>query len=187
MKKWIGTICSAVASILTFIFLALPAWAIKPIMGETVSFNGYKLIGGKYEGEKLFAKDSFLESSPWNLYRVFAIILIVLAVLLALYAVFTLLVNLNVVKVSGDWINIVNCALITLTFVVAVVALISALRIDNGILSTWKKLDANMTMKDLKTALGEMSVKAGLWLVAIANLLSAGCAWTFHFLGKKSK
>lgn len=181
MKKWLNTIFAGVASLFTFIFMALPAWEIKtkPIAGITdgEKFSGYQLISGKVEGEKVFE-----EIGAWKLYKVFAIILIVLAVLLAVYAVFTVLTNLEIVNLDANVVNLIGNVLLSVTVVVAVVALIACMRINDGYADKM-----GVKLKDLKEVFAVLGTRAGLWLVAGFNAVACACAWTFSFLGKKSK
>lgn len=176
MKKWINTICAGVASLFTFIFLALPAWTLESkLAGEAKSFNGYQLIGGKVDGVAVME-----EYGAWKLYRVFAIILIVLAVVLALYAVFTLLVNLEVLKIDAKWINLANNVLLTVTLVVSVVALIACMRINDNVAK-----EMGSTVKDIKEYCDKFGTQVGLWLVTAFNAIACAVAWTFSFVGKK--
>lgn len=181
MKKWLNTIFAGVASLFTFIFMALPAWTLKSKPGMVVSmeekFNGYRLISGKVEGEKIFE-----EVGAWKLYRVFAIILIVLAVVLALYAVFTVLTNLEVVKLDAKVVNLIGNIVLSLTVVVSLVALIACMRINDGLAK-----ELGITVKDLKEYYDKFGTQVGLWLVTVFNALACACAWTFSFIGKKSK
>lgn len=176
MKKWINTICAGAASLLTFIFLALPAWSIGAD-GDYTTFNGYQLISGKEDGVAWF---KVLDVGAWKLYRVFAIILIVLAVVLALYAVFTLLVNLEVLKVDAKWINLANNVLLSVTTVVALVALIACIRINDGYAEK-----TGTTVKAVKEYCDKFGTQAGLWLVTAFNAVACAVAWTFSFVGKK--
>lgn len=181
MKKWINTICAGAASLLTFIFLALPAWSIGAD-GNYTTFNGYQLISGKEDGVAWF---KVLDVGAWKLYRIFAIILIVLAVVLALYAVFTLLVNLEVLKIDAKWINLANNVLLTVTLVVSVVALIACMRINDGYVD--KMTNGAATVKKYEDALGldKFGTQVGLWLVTAFNAVACAVAWTFSFVGKK--
>lgn len=181
MKKWLNTIFAGVASLFTFIFMALPAWTMKTKATGGFSlekkFNGYQLISGKIEGEKIFE-----EIGAWKLYRVFAIILIVLAVVLALYAVFTLLVNLEVVKLDAKVVDLIGNVVLSLTVVVSIVALVACMRINDGAAK-----EMGTTVKEIKEYYSKFGTQVGLWLVTVFNVLACACAWTFSFVGKKSK
>lgn len=175
MKKHIGAICSAVASLFTFIFLAIPAWGMSDSL-ETKNYSGYKLISEK----------EFDTLSAWSRYRIFAIILIVLAIVLALYAIFMFLVNLKVVKVEGNWIELVNKCLLTALVVVSILALISVL----GIVGDMAK-EMGFTVKQFKdwyyAVFGiTLGTKVGLWFVAITNALACVCAWVLPKVTKKN-
>ena len=117
MKKYIGVICSGVASIFMFIFLSvsnLASTASVTIYGQSVK-----------ESNSVNAWDILKDSSSikgYDLYKIFTILMIIVAVLLLVSAVLLLLKNLNVLKlnVNLDFINKVllivfaSCAFISL-------------------------------------------------------------------------
>lgn len=182
MKKWINTICSAVASLLTFIFLALPVWKTSNEL-INISFNGYKLISGKYEGEVFFTNMVTDKNvAAWSAYRIFAIILIVLAVLLAVYAIVSLVLNIMNIKVAG--LDIAGKILLSVTVVIALVALICCMRINNGMIK-----GSDYSVKEfMKLAqLDKFGTQVGLWLVTIFNAIACASAWILSAVLKEKK
>lgn len=162
MKKWMGAICSAVASILTFIFLAIPAFTVKmSAMGMTEKENasGYKILTDKDWA------DMDLTAVTW--YRIFAWILIILAVVLLVLAVLQILSNLNVVKMPNVVGTINFYALIALA-VVAILTLISLF----GIRAEYFD-ELGVTAKQAKELGFTISIGASLWIVSIVAVLSA--------------
>lgn len=162
MKKWMGAICSAVASILTFIFLAIPTFVVKmSAMGfsEKETYSGYKLLTDKDLGD--------VDYTAVTMYRIFAWILIVLAVVLLVLAVLQILSNLNVVKMPKALGTINFYALIAFA-VVAILALISVFGIRSETFD-----DFGVTAKEAKELGLTISVSAGLWIVSIVAVLSA--------------
>ena len=177
MKKWLGTICSFAASIFTFIFMAIPVWAVEGF-GTKESFSGYELISGEVEtmGVKV---NVFEDYGAWSRYRIFAIVLLVLAAILAVYAVFMLLINLNVLKIEGSWPSLINNILLTITLVVSVLALTAVLSINGDMAK-----EMGIKVKDLKEAYDKIGTQVGIWLVAGVNAIACACGW---LLGKESK
>lgn len=162
MKKWIGAICSAVASVLTFIFLAIPAWVVKfNVLGmsTTDKYSGYKLLTDKEIGESDFT------AVTW--YRIFAWILIVLAVILLVLAVLQILANLNVVKMP-EVVGKVNAYTLIAFAVVAILALVALF----GIRAEYFN-ELHVTAKEAKEAGLTIAVSAGLWLTSIVAVVAA--------------
>ena len=162
MKKWMGAICSAVASILTFIFLAIPAFTVKMSamgMSEKENASGYKILTDKDWGDIDFT------AVTW--YRIFAWILIVLAVVLLVLAVLQILSNLNVVKMPNIVETINFYALIAFA-VVAILALISLFGIRAEYFDRF-----GVTAKQAKELGLTISIGASLWIVSIVAVLSA--------------
>ena len=103
MKKWIGAICSALAGVLSLVFLSLPAFVMDMgVLGEE-KFSGWKLLTDKDLGK------ADMTAVTW--YRIFAWILVVLAIVLIVLAVLQILANLNVIKMPEILTTINNYAL----------------------------------------------------------------------------
>lgn len=159
MKKFIGTIASFVASVLTFVFLAIPAFVIDlGLLGKT-NYSGYQLLTDKDLGSA--------DYTSLIAYRVITWILIVVAVLVAVYAVVQLLSSLKVIKVSKNFTKIGTLLLIALA-IVSILALASNIGYRVEVLND---LSIGGTITDeLKE---RFTVGAGLWLVAIVNTIIA--------------
>lgn len=162
MKKWIGAICSAVASVLTFIFLAIPAFTIKAtVLGVSTSedYSGYKLLTDKNLG------DAGYTAITW--YRIFAWVLIILAVVLLVLAVLQILANLKIVKMP-EVVGKVNAYTLIVFAVVAILALIAVFGIRAECFD-----DMHLTAKEAKELGITISVAASLWLTSIVAVISA--------------
>lgn len=173
MKKWFGTICSAAASVLTFVFMAIPFWKLDVGGLGKETYNGYQLISE--------AKNADL--GAMDRYKVFAIILIVLAALLAVMAVVMLLSNLSILKVDSKLLSTINCVLLTLTAVVAVVCLTQVLAIV-GDFADELDMTAKQFKKEVKAVHGSIGTQFGAWAVAGINVIACALGWT---LGRESK
>lgn len=171
MKKWLGMVSSALAGILTFVFMALATIYFKASMtvaGNTTSNTetetAYNLI-----------KESVSESSPkgFGLYKVMTIVMIVVAVLLMLWAIVMLLQNLNVLKLKFN-LNLVNAIILAVFAVVAIIALI-ALFVMGGDLSG-EALGASL----------KVGPAVGAWLNTVVAVLACAGGVTAMVM-KKSK
>lgn len=170
MKKWLGMVSTAVAGILTFVFLALAALSVKVSMtlagtttSETETKTAYELI--KESAEDVNAKG-------FGLYKAMTIIMIVVAVILVVWAIVMLLQNLNVLKLKFN-LNLVNTIILVVFAVVAIIALI-ALFVMGGDMSG--------------DAVG-VSVKAapaiGAWLNTVVAVLACAGGVTAMVMSKK--
>ena len=181
MKKYIGALCSGIASILTFVFLALPAWAMERVYASVTfgeSFSGYQLISGKAGDVDL----TELEIGALSRYRIFAIILLVLAVILALYTIVMILANLKVIKLNAGLISLINNVLLIVITVVSVLALTAVLSINGDIAS-----ELHTTVDDLKKMYDTIGTQIGLWLVVAVNAIACATSWVFSALKGKNK
>lgn len=168
MKKWIGALCSALAGVLTLVFLAVPAF-IQEIPGLPVQkASGWKLLTDSDWGKSDFT------AVTW--YRIFAWILVVLAIVMIVVAVLQVLANLKIVKMPGILNTVANYALIGLV-VVSILALVANFGIRADVINVYKQPGMpDSVIKEIKEA---FSVGAGLWIVAVVNLVVAACANVF--------
>jgi len=163
MKKWIGALCSALAGVLSLVFLAMPALSFKAF-GETETTSGWKLLTDADVAEAGY------KAVTW--YRIFAWILVVLAVVLIVMAVLQILANLNVIKMPAILNTIGKFALIGLV-VVSILALVANFGIRAEMID-------EMGGKKVLEAIGvKLAVGASLWVVAIVNLIAAVCGKLF--------
>lgn len=162
MKKWIGAICSAVASVLTFIFLAIPAFVVKEeAFGLTAKtkYSGYKLLTNKDVGDWDYT------AVTW--YRIFAWVLIILAVVLLVLAVLQILSNLGVVKMP-EVVGKVNAYTLIAFAVVAVLALVAVFGIRAEIFD-----ELGISAKEAKDLGFTVAVSVSLWLTSICAVIAA--------------
>lgn len=169
MKKWLGMVSSAVAGILTFVFLALAALSVKVSMtlaGTTTS----ETETTAYEFIKESAED--VNTKGFGLYKAMTIIMIVVAVILVVWAIVMLLQNLNVLKLKFN-LNLVNTIILAVFAVVAIIALI-ALFVMGG---------------DMSGDVVSVSVKAapaiGAWLNTVVAVLACAGGVTAMVMSKK--
>jgi len=157
MKKYLGAICSAVAGIVTFIFLALN-WLTAKVS------SGYSSASGK---ESVSGWDLLKESREvegYTLYKLSAIVMIVLASILIISAVVLILQNLNVLKFKFNF-NLINNIILTVFALFVILAVVGAL-IMAGDMS--------------ESAMGvsiKCSVAIGGWLMAIVGIASCVTSW----------
>lgn len=171
MKKWIGTISSAVAGILSLVFLSIPAFVVKnSILNETDNTSGWKLLTDKD------IADAGYTAVTW--YRIFAWILVVLAVVLIVMAVLQLLSNLNVIKMPAILSTINTVALLVLV-VVSILALIANFGVRAEVIDDF---GGKEVLDSLRMSI---SVGASLWVVSIINLIAGVCVGVFA--GSKKK
>lgn len=178
MKKWIGALCSALAGVLSLVFLAIPAFSIETLGVE--KYSGWKLLTDK--GVDDFAKVCGMkEVTALTWYRIFAWAIVVLAIVLILVAVLQILANLNVIKMPAIIDTVGKFALIALVLV-SVCALIANIGVRAEFVDFYKDLKApEAIIKQVKEAL---TVGASLWVVAGINLVAAVCA---NLFAKKAK
>ena len=178
MKKWIGALCSALAGVLSLVFLAIPAFKVDYTYA-TESFSGWKLLNTDFFNDiaKAANKDT-LTALTW--YRVFAWAIVVLAIVLILVAVLQILANLNVIKMPAIIDTVGKFALIAL-----VVASVCALAANFGIRNEVFDVAEDLIGKDgAKELIKHYTVGASLWVVAGINLVAAVCA---NLFAKKAK
>ncbi len=164
MKKWIGALCSGLAGVLSLVFLALPAFALKGY-GFKESYSGYDLLTKKEWGEM------DLTAVTW--YRIFAWIMVVLAIVLIIVAILQVLANLNVIKMPEIISKVAKYALIAIA-VSAVLVLVAGF----GLRAEYIK-EIVGGKKVLEAAKGSVSVGIALWLAAVVNVVAAVCAKVF--------
>ena len=157
MKKYLGAICSAVAGIVTFIFLALN-WLTAKVS------SGYSSVSDKegVSGWDLLKESSEVEG--YTLYKLSAIVMIVLASILIISAVVLILQNLNVLKFKFNF-NLINNIILTVFALFVILAVVGAL-IMAGDMS--------------ESAMGvsiKCSVAIGGWLMAIVGIASCVTSW----------
>ncbi len=164
MKKFIGAICSAVAGILTFIWLSLD-WCVAGPKANKMEFSGWELIANKHTEGKVTIKNFFTEQIKFEGYkmaRVFAIIMLVVACLLIVSAVVMLLKNLNVLKVKLN-LSLINNILLAVFVAALVLTVIGLLIMRADILdkaSTWS-----------------CYAGVGLYLQAVTAVAACACGW----------
>jgi len=164
MKKFLGAIISALAGVLSLVFLVIPALSFK-VAGETVEkYSGWKLLTDSDLGKADYT------ALTW--YRIFAWVLVVLAIVMIVVAVLQLLSALNVVKLPAIVNTVAKYALIALA-VVAVLTLVA----NFGLRAELVDEMGGKKMLDLMKA--KISVGASLWIVSIANILAAVCGNLF--------
>ena len=164
MKKWIGAICSALAGILSLVFLSLPVLTMKiDVLGfkESETVSGWKLLT---DGEAGYT------AVKW--YRVFAWILVVLAVILIIMAVLQILSNVGLIKMPAILTTVNKVALLTLV-VVSILALVANFGIRAEMIDDFGGKEV------LKASGTTLSVGASLWVVSIVNVIAAVCGNLF--------
>lgn len=163
MKKWIGALCSALAGVLSLVFLTIPAFSMK-VFGVTSSYSGWEMLTKKEWAESDYT------AMTW--YRIFVWILVVLAIVLIIVSILQILANLNVIKMPAIVSTIANFALIGLA-VVAILALIANFGVRADMI---KEAGGKKVLEAMKAS---VSVGAALWFVAITNVIAAACANVF--------
>lgn len=163
MKKWIGTISSALAGILTMVFLAIPALTMKTPLGSE-NYSGWDILT-----DKAFADIDFT-SVTW--YRIFAWIMVVLAIILIVMAVLQLFANLKVIKMPAILSTINSVALIAIA-IFAILTLIA----NFGIRAEFIDMFGGKEILELSNS--KIVVNASLWLTAILNVITAVCGSLF--------
>ena len=102
MKKYLNLVVTGLASVLTFVFLALSA-----AVNKLASMSGYDLITFEFDTELI-------------IYAICAIVLLVVAGLTFVACILQLLKQLNVLKVNFDFNKVLKIA----TLVMAVLAIV---------------------------------------------------------------
>ena len=151
---------------LSLVFLSLPILSMDYGIGDKENVSGWKVLTDKAWGE------ADMTAVTW--YRIFAWILVVLAIVLIVVAVLQLLSALNVVKVPAIISTIGAYALIALA-VVSILTLIANFGIRGELIDQAAKF-GDAAEKAAKEA---YSVGAGLWVVAIVNVIAAVCGKVF--------
>ena len=127
MKKFIGAICSALAGALSFVWLSLNWISTKTTVSSI--FGGSDVTKGGYTGWDLISnnfgdiKERVAELNGYMLTRIFSIVVLVFAILAILMAVVLLLQSFKILKVKAN-LNVVNCVLLSLFVIVAIVAVV---------------------------------------------------------------
>ncbi|MBQ7880347.1 MAG: hypothetical protein IJ358_00695 [Clostridia bacterium] len=167
MKKWIGALCSALAGVLSLVFLSLPVFTVDMGTLGSEKTSGWKMLTDKTVGE------ADITAVTW--YRIFAWILVVLAIVLIVMAVLQILANLNVIKMPAILTTINNFALLALV-VVSILALVA----NYGIRSEQIDMVTDAFGKEAgKEAAKAYGVGASLWVVTVVNAIAAVCANVF--------
>ena len=167
MKKWIGALCSALAGVLSLVFLAIPAFVFGSGSSKE-SYSGWEVLTDSDWGK------ANMTAVTW--YRVFVWIVVVLAIVLIVLAVLQILANLNVIKMPAILTTINKVALIALV-VVSILALVATFGIRSEFIDPAK--DAGLKGDALKKYKEMYNVGASLWVVSIVNLVTAVCANLF--------
>ena len=174
MKKCIVALCSALAGVLSLVFLAMPAFTVD--LATKTNLSGWELLtGDKIETYQLMVAKESITALTW--YRIFAWIMVVLAVILIVVALLQILSNVGIIKMPESLTAIGNYALIALV-VVSILALVA----NFGIRAEF--VDIKGAEKELKKIFG---MGASLWCVTIANLIAGVCANLFAKPKKKRK
>lgn len=162
MKKYIGVICSGVASIFMFIFLSvsnLTSTASATIYGQSIkesnSINGWDIL-----------KDSS-SIKGYDLYKIFTILMIIVAVLLLVSAVLLLLKNLNVLKVDANF-EFINKVLLIVFVLCAFISLMGLFVMSADMSGTV----SGITLK--------VSPAIGAWLNIICAIITCILPWVLR-------
>ena len=166
MRKWIGAICSILASALTLSFLRIRAFEINLGVIEQGKYSGWELLTNKKVSEWDFA------SVKW--YRIFTWILIVLAILLIVLSILQILANLNVLKISIILTRIGKVSLIALV-IISVFTLLANI----GIRTEWIDFFKNPSSEALGKIKEALEVGFSLWIISIVNLIIMFCCVIF--------
>lgn len=155
MKKYIGAFASALAGILTFVFLSLDGLVSKTTAGSLSTSNGIS-------GWDILSTEG---SSPEGivLYKIAVIAMIVLASLLIISAVVIILKNAKVFKSKAKF-NVINNILLALFALSTILAFVGAC-----------VMGGNISVGSVVKGMAGI----GSWLNMVAGVVACAMGWLF--------